>query len=60
MSFARASQPPLPDDFNLEDAVDATQTGAQTMLLLSVGETLEDFGGQESLDDWLARRFCEG
>ena len=30
MSFAREAQPLLTDDFNLEDAVDATQTGAQT------------------------------
>ena len=32
---------------------------AQARPLLSVGETLEDFG-QESLDDGLTRRFCEG
>ena len=60
MSFAREAQPLLPDDFNIEDAVDATETGAQARPLLSAGETLEDFGGQESLDDWLTRRFCEG
>ena len=60
MSFAREAQTLLPDDFNLEDAVDATQTVAKARPLLLVGETLEDFGGQESVDDWLTRRFCEG
>ena len=60
MSFAREAQPLLPNDVDLEDAVDATETGAQARPLLSVGETLEDYGGQESLDDWLTRRFCEG
>ena len=34
----------FPDDFNLEGAVDATQTVAQARPLLAVGETLEDSG----------------
>ena len=54
------AQPLLTDDFNLEDAVDATQTGSPNEAFASVGETFEDFGGQESLDDWLTRRLCEG
>ena len=36
MFFAREAQPLLPDDFNLEDAVDATQTGAQARHLLQL------------------------